>query len=140
MAYVPPHMRHAKDAEKPSPKPELLVPQFQRSLNFGSPSRPNVGRRKGHNQPSSQAGKIEYANDAINRWFAAGSPGDGQFPSSAGLETISLKSFEQRSAEPPLILVLDAHVAQGILLEVFLEIDFNSHFSWLVLMDFTYLI
>ncbi|XP_052184436.1 uncharacterized protein LOC127796378 isoform X2 [Diospyros lotus] len=114
MAYVPPHMRHAKDAEKPPPKPELLVPQFRRSLNFGSTSRSNLERGKGHNQPSSQAEEIEYAYYSKHRWFVTGSPGDDQFPSYAGLETISLKSFEQRSAEPPLMLVLDAHVAQDV--------------------------
>ena len=61
MAYIPPHKRHSKDSERPSPTPEVLVPQFKRNFNLRS-SKHNVDR----------SGKIVYADQAISRWLLAG--------------------------------------------------------------------
>ncbi|XP_058090763.1 uncharacterized protein LOC131237121 isoform X2 [Magnolia sinica] len=44
MAYIPPHKRHSKDTEKPTPTPSLLIPKFQKKLNIGPKS--NLQRRK----------------------------------------------------------------------------------------------
>ncbi|KAJ4846118.1 hypothetical protein Tsubulata_000806 [Turnera subulata] len=94
MAYIPPHKRHSKDKGKPSPTPELLVPQFKRNLNFRSP-KPGVDR----------SGKIIYADNAISRWFAVGLDDNDQIPPHVNLEPVSVEEVERKSGEKPLILV-----------------------------------
>ncbi|PSR98845.1 DNA ligase [Actinidia chinensis var. chinensis] len=110
MAYLPPHKRHSTDAERPSPKPESLAPQFHKKLSIGA-SGSNVERRK--NKQSFPTWKIVYANNAISRWFAVGLADDTHFASSTRLEPISLKSFEHKLGEPPLTLVLDSHLTEN---------------------------
>ncbi|ESR56565.1 hypothetical protein CICLE_v10020658mg [Citrus x clementina] len=70
MAYIPPHMRHTKDPQRPSPVPEMIVPKFNRKLNLGSSK---------HNADIS--GKIVYADPAIHRWFICGLDNDSSSPS-----------------------------------------------------------
>ncbi|TXG66145.1 hypothetical protein EZV62_007420 [Acer yangbiense] len=94
MAYIPPHKRHSKDSERPSPTPELLVPQFKRNFNLRS-SKHNVDR----------SGKIVYADQAISRWLLAGLDDDNQFPCSVHLEPVSVELVGRRSGEKPLVLV-----------------------------------
>ncbi|GAY68167.1 hypothetical protein CUMW_262010 [Citrus unshiu] len=36
MAYIPPQKRHSKGPKRPTPVPEMLVPEFNRKLNLGS--------------------------------------------------------------------------------------------------------
>ncbi|CAK9137743.1 unnamed protein product [Ilex paraguariensis] len=99
MAYIPPHKRHSKDSEKPSPTPESLVPQFKRNLRpFGN---------KSHEERKKDKGKIVYANDAITRWFAVGLADHTQFPSALRLEPLSLQAVGRKFGEKPLSLVLD---------------------------------
>ncbi|KAK2640129.1 hypothetical protein Ddye_027924 [Dipteronia dyeriana] len=94
MAYIPPHKRHSKDSKRPSPTPEVLVPQFKRNFNLRS-SKHNVGR----------SGKIVYADQAISRWLLAGIDDDNQFPCSVHLEPVSVELVGRRSEEKPLVLV-----------------------------------
>ncbi|KAJ4721187.1 DNA ligase [Melia azedarach] len=94
MAYIPPHMRHSKDPQVPSPTPERLVHQFNRNLRLGS-----------HKHNADRSGKIVYADNAISRWFAVELDEDGHFPLSLHLEPISVESVEQRRGEKPLVLV-----------------------------------
>ncbi|KAH7571773.1 hypothetical protein JRO89_XS04G0137900 [Xanthoceras sorbifolium] len=91
MAYIPPHKRHSKDSERPSPIPELLVPKFTRK----STSKHNTDKR----------GNIVYAENAIFRWFIVGLDADNNLPSSVQLEPISVEAFEQRMGEKPLVLL-----------------------------------
>ncbi|KAH9784286.1 hypothetical protein KPL71_009595 [Citrus sinensis] len=70
MAYIPPHMRHTKDPQRPSPVPEMIVPKSNRKLNLGSSK---------HN--ADMSGKIVYADPAIHRWFICGLDNDSSTPS-----------------------------------------------------------
>ncbi|XP_044466607.1 uncharacterized protein LOC123196618 isoform X1 [Mangifera indica] len=95
MAYIPPHKRHSKDSDRPSPTPELLAPQFKRNLNLRS----------------SRHEKIVYADQSINRWLSAGLDDNHQFPASAYLEPI-LEPIERFIGEKSLVLV-NNHAAKG---------------------------
>ncbi|KAH9784296.1 hypothetical protein KPL71_009599 [Citrus sinensis] len=70
MAYIPPHMRHTTDPQRPSPVPEMIVPKFNRKLNLGSSK---------HN--ADMSGKIVYADPAIHRFFICGLDNDSSTPS-----------------------------------------------------------
>ncbi|GAY68163.1 hypothetical protein CUMW_262000 [Citrus unshiu] len=94
MAYIPPHMRHSKDPQRPSPVPEMLVPKFNGNLNLGSP-----------NNNADMSGKIVYADHAISRWFAVGLDEDGSLPSSVHLEPFSVDTVEHKRGAKPLALV-----------------------------------
>ncbi|KAF8394056.1 hypothetical protein HHK36_020258 [Tetracentron sinense] len=102
MAYIPPHKRHVKDAERPSPTPALLVPHFEKKLNLRSSGSSSERRKDKH---VVQGGKIIYARHSISRWWAVGLMDDGHFPSFVRLEPISLESIERRNGEKPLVLV-----------------------------------
>lgn len=111
MAYVPPHKRHSRDLEKPSPTAELLAPQFNTKLNF-RPSAPRFDLRSSGRKVD-RSGKIVYADQAINKWFSIGSSDDGNlFPSCVHLEPFSLPSIEHRRGEKPLALV-NNKISQG---------------------------
>lgn len=101
MAYIPPHKRHTKENERPTPTPDLLVPQFKKNLNPGS-SRPNFESKGKHILPG---GKIIYANQAISRWCAVGLTDDNQFPPSVSLDSISLDFSERKKGEKPVALI-----------------------------------
>uniref|UniRef100_A0A2P2JFS3 Uncharacterized protein LOC105647792 isoform X1 n=2 Tax=Rhizophora mucronata TaxID=61149 RepID=A0A2P2JFS3_RHIMU len=94
MAYVPPHKRHSRGKDRPSPTPELFVPQFKQNLNLRSPD-VKIDRSR----------KIVYAKDAKSMWFAIGLDDNGQFPSYVHLEPISVGPNEHKVGEKPLILV-----------------------------------
>lgn len=94
MAYIPPHMRHSKDPQRPSPVPEMLVPTFNGNLNLGSP-----------NNNADMSGKIVYADHAISRWFAVVLDDDGSLPSSVHLEPFSVDTVEHKRGAKPLVLV-----------------------------------
>ncbi|KAJ0046601.1 hypothetical protein Pint_03708 [Pistacia integerrima] len=78
MAYIPPHKRHSKDLNHPSPTAELLAPHFKRDLNLRS-SQHNVDRVR----------KIIYADQCVYRWFVVDLDDNHQFPSFVHLELIS---------------------------------------------------
>ncbi|TXG66218.1 hypothetical protein EZV62_007493 [Acer yangbiense] len=93
MAYIPPHKRHSKDSERPSPVPELLIVPRKRHLNLKSPS-------KQHNYEKS--GDVVYGENAIFKWLIVGNLDADDHNH---LEPISVEAFEQRMREKPLVLV-----------------------------------
>ncbi|XP_038890293.1 uncharacterized protein LOC120079912 [Benincasa hispida] len=114
MAYIPPHKRHSRDMEKPSPTAELLAPQFNRKLNL-RPSAPHFVRKdlRPSGRKVDRSGKIVYANQAINKWFSIGSSDDGNlFPSCVHLEPFSVQAIEDKRGEKPLALV-NSNISQG---------------------------
>ncbi|TXG46275.1 hypothetical protein EZV62_028223 [Acer yangbiense] len=88
MAYIPPHKRHSKDPERPSPIPERLVPQFSRQVNLKSSS--NANARKASSRRS---------------MYIVGLDADNQFPSSVHLVPTFIESFRHRFVVKPLVLV-----------------------------------
>ncbi|GMI79109.1 hypothetical protein like AT3G54310 [Hibiscus trionum] len=109
MAYIPPHKRHSKDSERPTPMPTptpmSLTPRFNRNVGLRA-LRSNAGK----------SGKIVYSNYATYRWFAVGWSDENGNASAAHLKPVSVESFERRTGEKPLILVknnLDQNEAQG---------------------------
>lgn len=114
MAYIPPHKRHSRDMEKPSPTAELLAPEFNRQLTL-RPSAPHFIRKdlKPSGRKVDRSGKIVYANHAIYKWFSIGSSDHGDlFPSCVRLEPFSVPAIEHRRGEKPLALV-NSIVSQG---------------------------
>ncbi|KAL1332449.1 hypothetical protein HN51_061251 [Arachis hypogaea] len=91
MAYVPPHMRHSKDNQRPSPSPEL-------------PPR----RRQFSHSPKLNLSSI-YSKDALSNWFVVSSHDhdhdDNQLHPSLQLRPVSLESFDCNFKQKPLILV-----------------------------------
>ncbi|KAF8039236.1 hypothetical protein BT93_B1706 [Corymbia citriodora subsp. variegata] len=81
MAYVPPHKRHPKEGDGPSPVPTSLVWQFKKGLNSRSP-----------NTKAHLGGRIEHADIATYRWLAVGLDDDGDhLPSSVFLKPVSIE-------------------------------------------------
>ncbi|XP_010247074.1 PREDICTED: uncharacterized protein LOC104590204 isoform X2 [Nelumbo nucifera] len=64
MAYIPPHKRNVKDADRPSPTPDVLVPQFERNLTLKS-SKYNSEKRK--DKHSSQVRLEPVSCESIER-------------------------------------------------------------------------
>ncbi|XP_031284037.1 uncharacterized protein LOC116142771 isoform X2 [Pistacia vera] len=102
MAYIPPHKRHSKDSNRPSPTPtpELLAPQFKRDLNLRS-SQHNVHR----------VGKIINVDKCVYRWFVVDLDDNHRFPGFVHLESIS-EPIEQTLGEKSLVLV-NNHADKG---------------------------
>ncbi|TXG66241.1 hypothetical protein EZV62_007516 [Acer yangbiense] len=94
MAYIPPHKRHSKDPERPSPIPERLVPQFPRQINLKSSSKVNM-----------------ILNTNARNMYIVGLDADNQFPSSVHLEPISVEYFKQRILETTVFVLVDSHPA-----------------------------
>ena len=94
MAYIPPHKRHSKDPERPTPTPESLVPLFNRNVQLRA-SKSNADR----------SGKIVYSNYAISRWFAVGLDDGNEDASAAHLKPVSVESVGRKTGEKPVILV-----------------------------------
>ncbi|XP_010908316.1 uncharacterized protein [Elaeis guineensis] len=110
MAYIPPHKRHSKDAEKPSPVPESLIPSFKRGLHLGS--KPGgQGRRENANSSHNRSSKIIYAPHSISRWWLAGE-GDLN-PASFHLEPVSCEIIEKKFGGKPLALTVGADPPVG---------------------------
>ncbi|KAH9728266.1 hypothetical protein KPL70_008965 [Citrus sinensis] len=85
MAYIPPHKRHWKDPQRPSPAPQMLVPKFNRSLNLGLPK-----------LNEDRSGNIVHA-DCLD--------GDSGFPTSFQSEPSSVEPVEHKRGVKPLVLV-----------------------------------
>ncbi|CDP04249.1 unnamed protein product [Coffea canephora] len=125
-AYIPPHKRHSRgggssssSAINPSPSltPESLSPHFKRGLNFRS----SFSDKKKNNRDRGKGGggggqKIIYDQNAVSKWFPVGlaaSSGDDtdnndtNFMSLTRLQPISVESFQRKSGEKPLSLVLN---------------------------------
>ncbi|KAK4436070.1 Receptor-like kinase LIP2 [Sesamum alatum] len=103
MAYVPPHKRHLKGGAassppSPSPPPESVIPRFQRSLNFMSKDYPKI---------------IVYAENAISRWFVVGLADESRVSDLTRLEAVAVESFERKSGEKPLALVLKENTEEA---------------------------
>ena len=96
MAYIPPHKRHSKDPERPSPIPERLVPQFSRQVNLKSSSKANARNAS-----------------SVRSMYIVGLDADNQFPSSVHLVLTSIESFKQRMFENPLVLVNSHPATKG---------------------------
>uniref|UniRef100_A0A1D1ZAY0 CTP synthase n=1 Tax=Anthurium amnicola TaxID=1678845 RepID=A0A1D1ZAY0_9ARAE len=101
MAYVPPHKRHFKDADRPTPVPDSLVPQFRKNVNLRSPST----FQRGKDRSSFQGPKIVYASSCISRWWPVGSTDNDPIPESFHLECIPCEPVERERGEKPLVLV-----------------------------------
>ncbi|KAL0452225.1 UNVERIFIED_CONTAM: hypothetical protein Slati_1200600 [Sesamum latifolium] len=96
MAYVPPHKRHLKGGAassqpSPAPPPESVIPRLQRNLNFKSKDYPK---------------RIVYAENAICGWFVVGLADESRVPDLTRLEPAAVESFQRKSGEKPLALVL----------------------------------
>ncbi|MBA0561293.1 hypothetical protein Golob_018137 [Gossypium lobatum] len=94
MAYIPPHKRHSKDAESPTPTPESLIPKFKRNVQL-----------RASNTKADRSGRIIYSNYAISRWFAVGLDDGNGDTSSVQLKPVSVESIERKTGEKPAILV-----------------------------------
>ncbi|KAL2539715.1 hypothetical protein Adt_00693 [Abeliophyllum distichum] len=106
MAYVPPHKRHSRGgAGGPSSSPSPTTPletvnsNFKRKRNFNSKAIADKGVGK----------SIVYAENARSKWFAVGLADDTLLPIMTRLEPVSLESYERKSGEKPLTLVLCDH-------------------------------
>ncbi|KAK6144915.1 hypothetical protein DH2020_021735 [Rehmannia glutinosa] len=96
MAYIPPHMRQSKGGATSSPPspaspPESVIPRFQRNPKLVSKDRPK---------------EIVYAENAISKWFVVGLADDSRVSNLTRLEPVAMDSFERKSGEKPLSLVL----------------------------------
>ncbi|TXG66225.1 hypothetical protein EZV62_007500 [Acer yangbiense] len=94
MAYIPPHKRHSKDSEMPSPIPERLVPQFSRQVNLKSSSNANARNVS-----------------SVRSMYIVGLDADNQFPSSVHLEPTSVEYFKQRMFKNPPFVLVNSHPA-----------------------------
>ncbi|XWS64797.1 hypothetical protein CRYUN_Cryun05aG0034700 [Craigia yunnanensis] len=94
MAYIPPHKRHSKDSERPTPTPESLAPLFKRNVQLRAP-KSNADR----------SGKTVYSNYAISRWFAVGLDDGNGDASAAHLKPVSVESVERKTGEKHVMLV-----------------------------------
>nr|VDC89568.1 unnamed protein product [Brassica oleracea] len=56
MSYIPPHKRHSKDPDRPSPVPDSLATKFKKNLHFNSSS-------------SDKRDRIIYSGDSISSGF-----------------------------------------------------------------------
>ncbi|KAI9185362.1 hypothetical protein LWI28_006532 [Acer negundo] len=98
MAYIPPHKRHSKDPERPSPIPERFVPQFSRQVNLKSSSNAN------HNLNM-------ILNTNARNMYIVGLDADNQFPSSVHLEPTSVEYFKQIMFKNPPFVLVNSHPA-----------------------------
>ncbi|ESQ52509.1 hypothetical protein EUTSA_v10017863mg [Eutrema salsugineum] len=95
MSYIPPHKRHSKDPDRPSPVPDSLVTKFKKNLHFNSRS----DKRRFH-----------FPGDSVCKWFLIGSSGvEDEIPPYVKLVPVSSDSVECRNGVKPSIL-LNNHV------------------------------
>ncbi|KAF8093029.1 hypothetical protein N665_0392s0004 [Sinapis alba] len=93
MSYIPPHKRHSKDPDRPSPVPDSLATKFKKKLHFNSSS-------------SDKRNRIIYSEDSISKWFLIGSNGiEDEIPPSAKLVPLSSDSVQCKKGEKPSILM-----------------------------------
>ncbi|CAF1700524.1 BnaC03g21320D [Brassica napus] len=92
MSYIPPHKRHSKDPDRPSPVPDSLATKFKKNLHFNSSS-------------SDKRDRIIYSGDSISKWFLIGSNGiEDEIPPSAKLVPLSSDSVQCKNGKKPSIL------------------------------------
>uniref|UniRef100_A0A0A0LJR2 DUF7903 domain-containing protein n=1 Tax=Cucumis sativus TaxID=3659 RepID=A0A0A0LJR2_CUCSA len=114
MAYIPPHKRHPRDIDKPTPTAELLAPLFNTKLNL-RPSAPRFIRKdlKPSGRKEDRSGKITFAVKTKIKWFSIGSSDVGNlFPSCLHLVRYSVPSIERRWGLRPLAL-MNSNLSQG---------------------------
>ncbi|CAM8891633.1 unnamed protein product [Rhodiola kirilowii] len=100
MAYIPPHKRHTRDADKPDPKPALLAPQFGKKLSLGLLSS-SLNRK---NDRVQIMGNLKYSNSAAFRWFAVGLTNVDVLPFPVSLQLVPPGAVKSKDGER-LILV-----------------------------------
>ena len=92
MSYIPPHKRHSKDPDRPSPVPDSLATKFKKNLHFNSSS-------------SDKRDRIIYSGDSISKWFLIGSNGiEDEILPSAKLVPLSSDSVQCKNRKKPSIL------------------------------------
>ncbi|KAL0844512.1 hypothetical protein Bca101_017758 [Brassica carinata] len=93
MSYIPPHKRHSKDPDRPSPVPDSLVTKFKKNLHLKSSS-------------SDKRNRIIYSTDSISKWFLIDTNGiEDEIPPSAKLVPLSSDSVQCKKGEKPSILM-----------------------------------
>ncbi|XP_056854681.1 uncharacterized protein LOC130504119 [Raphanus sativus] len=93
MSYIPPHKRHSKDPDRPSPVPDSLATKFKKNLHFNSSN-------------SDKRDRIIYSGDSITKWFLIGSNGiEDEIPPSAKLVPLSSDSVLCKKGKKPSILM-----------------------------------
>ncbi|XP_009777298.1 uncharacterized protein LOC107801463 isoform X2 [Nicotiana tabacum] len=112
MAYIPPHKRHSKGLPLPEPTPALethLLPSFRKKVNLNSFGG-DQQKRKEKNFPRKN---VAYTDDAVVKWFTVGLADHSPFSSLLRLHPVSLESFEQKSRQKPLSLLLPEGCSEG---------------------------
>ncbi|CAH8310618.1 unnamed protein product [Eruca vesicaria subsp. sativa] len=93
MSYIPPHKRHSKDPDRPSPVPDSLATKFKKNLHLNSSS-------------SDKRNRIIYSGDSITKWFLIGSNGiEDAIPPSAKLVPLTSDSVQCKKGQKPSILM-----------------------------------
>ncbi|KAG2309303.1 hypothetical protein Bca4012_081760 [Brassica carinata] len=92
MSYIPPHKRHSKDPNRPSPVPDSLVTKFKNNLDFKN--------------SSDKINRVTCSENFISKWLLVGSNGIGdKVPASVDLVPFSSDSGEGINGERPLVLM-----------------------------------
>lgn len=81
----------ASSPPSPARPPESMIPRFQRNPDLKSKKYPK---------------KIVHAENAISKWFVVGLADENRVSSLTHLEPVAMESFEWKSGEKPLALVL----------------------------------
>ncbi|CAN7115715.1 unnamed protein product [Brassica rapa subsp. narinosa] len=98
MSYIPPHKRHSKDPDRPSPVPDSLATKFKKNLHFNASS-------------SDKRDRIIYSGDSITKWFLIGSNGiEDEIPLSAKLVPLSSDSVLcKKGIKPSILMSINDH-------------------------------
>ncbi|KAH0930499.1 hypothetical protein HID58_016226 [Brassica napus] len=92
MSYIPPHKRHSKDPNRPSPVPDSLVTKFKNNLDFKS--------------SSDKINRVTFSENFISKWLLVSSNGiKDEFPASVDFVPFSSDSVECVNGERPLVLM-----------------------------------
>lgn len=92
MSYIPPHKRHSKDPNRPSPVPDSLVTKFKNNLDFKS--------------SSDKINRVTFSENFISKWLLVSSNGiKDELPASVDLVPFSSDSVECLNGERPLVLM-----------------------------------
>ncbi|KAJ0259578.1 Uncharacterized protein HA466_0059120 [Hirschfeldia incana] len=92
MSYIPPHKRHSKDPNRPSPVPYSLVTKFKNNLDFKS--------------TNDKINRVTCSENFISKWLVVSSNGvKDELPASVDLVPFSSDSAECINGERPLVLM-----------------------------------
>ncbi|CAN7137889.1 unnamed protein product [Brassica rapa subsp. narinosa] len=92
MSYIPPHKRHSKDPNRPSPVPDSLVTKFKNNLDFKS--------------SSDKINRVTFSENFISKWLLVSSNGiKDELPASVDFVPFSSDSVECVNGERPLVLM-----------------------------------